>query len=50
MGGGGGGQRLNLKGQGGNTFKGGKMILGSQPGGELLYHDELLVFAQNASP
>ena len=29
---------------------GGKMILGSQAGGGLLYHDELLVFPQNASP
>ena len=28
----------------------GEMILGSQAGGELLYHDELLVFPQNASP
>ena len=29
---------------------GGEMILGSQAGGELLYHDELLVFPQNALP
>ena len=31
---------------------GGEMILGSQAGGRggLLYHDELLVFPQNASP
>ena len=27
-----------------------KIILGSQAGGELLYHDQLLVFLQNASP
>ena len=31
-------------------IQGGKMILGSQAGGGLLYHDELLVFPQNASP
>ena len=45
----GGGQLLNFKSQAGDTFRG-EMILGSQAGGELLYHDELLVFAQNASP
>ena len=44
-----GGQLLNFKSQSGDTFRG-KMILGSQAGGELLYHDELLVFPQNASP
>ena len=45
-----GGQLLNLKSQGGDTFRGGggEMILGSQVGGGLLYHDELLVFPQNA--
>ena len=43
-----GGQLLNFKSQSGDTFRG-KMILGSQAGGELLYHDELLVFPQNAS-
>ena len=42
------GQLLNFKSQSGDTFRG-KMILGSQAGGELLYHDELLVFPQNAS-
>ena len=31
-------------------IQGGKMILSSQAGGGLLYHDELLVFPQNASP
>ena len=31
-------------------IQGGEMILGSQAGAELLYHDELLVFPQNASP
>ena len=31
-------------------IQGGEMILGSQADGELLYHDELLVFPQNASP
>ena len=46
-----GGQLLNFKSQGGDTFRGGGVIiLGSQAGGELLYHDELLVFPQNASP
>ena len=43
-------QLLNFKSQGGDTFKGQEMILGSQAGGGLLYHDELLVFPQNASP
>ena len=48
-------QLLNFKSQGGDTFReggwgggGGEMILGSQAGGRLLYHDELLVFPQNA--
>ena len=45
-----GGQLLNFKSQGGDTFRGGKMILGSQAGGELLYHDKLLVFPENAWP
>ena len=46
-----GGELLNFKSQGGDTFRGGgEMILGSQAGGELLYHDELLIFPQNASP
>ena len=44
-----GGQLLSFKSQSGDTFRG-KMILGSQAGGELLYHDELLVFPQNALP
>ena len=34
----------------GHIQGGGEMILGSQAGGELLYHDELLIFPQNASP
>ena len=35
----------------GHIQGGGGMILGSQAGvGELPYHDELLVFPQNASP
>ena len=45
-----GGQLLNFKNQGGDTFRGRKMILGSQAGRELLYHGELLVFPQNVSP
>ena len=45
-----GGQLLNFKSQGGDTFRGRKMILGSQAGGKLLYHDELLIYPQNASP
>ena len=45
-----GGQLLNFKSQGGDTMRGGKIILDSQAGGGLLYHDELLVFPQNASP
>ena len=45
-----GGQLLIFKSQGGDTFRGGKMILGSEARGGLLYHDELLVFPQNASP
>ena len=45
-----GGKLLNLKSQGGDIFRG-EMILGSQAGGGgLLFHDELLVFPQNASP
>ena len=43
-------QLLNFKSQGGDTFREGNMILGSQAGGGLLYNDELLVSAQNASP
>ena len=45
-----GGQLLNFKSHGGDTFRGGEMVLGSQAGGGLLYHDEWLVFPQNASP
>ena len=45
-----GGQLISFKSQGGDTFRGGEMILGSQAGEELLYHDELLVFLQNVSP
>ena len=48
------GQLLNVKSQGGDTFRDtggrGETILGSQAGGGLLYHDKLLVFPQNASP
>ena len=44
-----GGQLLNFKSQGGDTFRG-EMILGSEAAGELRYHDELFVFPQNASP
>ena len=44
-----GGQLLNFKSKGGDTFRGEKMILGSQAGEGLLYQDELLVFPQNAS-
>ena len=46
----GGGATAKLKEPGWGHIQGGKMILGSQAGGELLYHDELLVFPQNASP
>ena len=41
-----GGRLLNFK----SHIQGGKMILSSQAEGELLYHDELFVFPQNASP
>ena len=44
-----GGQLLNFKSKGGDTFRGEKMILGSQAGEGLLYQDELLIFPQNAS-
>ena len=46
---GGGGQLLNFKSQGGDTFRGGDDFRQSSRG-ELLYHDKLLVFPQNASP
>ena len=49
MGGGEGGQLLNFKSQGGDTFRGEDDFRQSSRG-ELLYHDELLVFPQNASP
>ena len=42
------GQLLNLKSQGGDTFRGEDDFRQSSRG-ELLYHDELLVFPQNAS-
>ena len=45
----GGGQLLNFKSQGGDTFRGGDGFRESSRGG-LLYHDELLIFPQNASP
>ena len=49
-----GGQLLNFKSLCGDIFRRGKMILGTHAGGEggggLLYHDELFVFPQNASP
>ena len=44
-----GGQLLNFKSQGGDTFRGEDDFRQSSRGG-LLYHDELLVFPQNASP
>ena len=44
-----GGQLLNFKSQGGDTFRGEDDFRQSGRGG-LLYHDELLVFPQNASP
>ena len=43
-----GGQLLNFKSQGGDTFRGGDDFRQSSSG-ELLYHDKLLVFPQNAS-
>ena len=43
-----GGQLLNFKSQGEVTFRGGDFRQSSRGG--LLYHDELLVFPQNASP
>ena len=47
---GGGTAKLQEPGWGHIQGGGGEMILGSQAGGELLYHDELLIFPQNASP
>ena len=44
-----GGQLLNFKSQGGDTFRGEDDFRQSSRGG-LLYHDKLLVFPQNASP
>ena len=44
-----GGQLLNFKSQGGDTFRGEDDFRQSSRG-ELLYHDQLLVFPQNASP
>ena len=44
-----GGQLLNFKSQGG-THSRGEDDFGQLSRGELLYHDELLVFTQNASP
>ena len=44
-----GGQLLNFRSQGGDTFRGKDDFRQSNRGG-LLYHDELLVFPQNASP
>ena len=41
---------VKLQEPGWGHIQGGVIILGSQAGGELLYHDELLVFPQNASP
>ena len=46
----GGGATAKLQEPGWGHIQGGKMILGSQAGGGLLYRDELLVFPQNASP
>ena len=44
-------QLLNFRSQGGNIFRGGGGdFRHSSRGGGLLYHDELLVFLQNASP
>ena len=45
-----GGATAKLQEPGWGHIQGGEMILGSQAGGGLLYHDELLVFPQNASP
>ena len=45
-----GGATAKLQEPGWGHIQGRKMILGSQAGGELLYHHELLVFPQNASP
>ena len=45
-----GGATAKLQEPGWGHIQGGKMIFGSQAGGTLLYHDELLVFPQNASP
>ena len=44
-----GGQLLNFKSQGGDTFRGGDDFRQSSRG-ELLYYEELLVFPHNASP
>ena len=46
---GGGGATAKLQEPRWGHIQGGEMILGSQAG-ELLYHVELLVFPQNASP
>ena len=45
-----GGATDKLQEPGWGHIQGGEMILGSQAGEELLYHDELLVFLQNVSP
>ena len=45
-----GGASAKLQEPGWRHIQGWEMILGSQAGGELLYHDELLVFPQNPSP
>ena len=45
-----GGATAKLQEPGWGHIQGGEMILGSQAGGGLLYHDEFLVFPQNASP
>ena len=45
-----GGATAKLQEPGWGHIQGGEMILGSQARGELLYHDELLVFSQNALP
>ena len=47
---GGGGASAKHQEPGWQHIQGWEMILGSQAGGELLYHDELLVFPQNPSP
>ena len=45
-----GGATDKLQEPGWGHIQGVEMILGSQAGEELLYHDELLVFLQNVSP